>query len=66
MVRIALPNKGRIYEPIMDLFERAGLHVVDHSERSLFAKTVDEDISLLFAGRGTSRSTWRTGPLTWG
>lgn len=33
----------------MDLFERAGLHVVDHSSRSLFAKTVDDDISLLFA-----------------
>jgi ATP phosphoribosyltransferase len=49
MVRIALPNKGRIYEPIMDLFERAGLHVVDHSDRSLFAKTVDDEISLLFA-----------------
>ncbi len=49
MVRIALPNKGRIYEPVMNLFERAGLHVIDHSERSLFAKTVDEDITLLFA-----------------
>jgi ATP phosphoribosyltransferase len=49
MVRIALPNKGRVYEPIMDLFERAGLHIVDHSERSLFAKTVDDEISLLFA-----------------
>ena len=49
MVRIALPNKGRVYEPVMELFERAGLHVVDHSERSLFAKTVDGDISLLFA-----------------
>jgi len=49
MVRIALPNKGRVYEPIMELFEGAGLHVVDHSERSLFAKTADGDISLLFA-----------------
>ncbi len=49
MVRIALPNKGRVYEPILELFERAGLHIVDHSERSLFAKTVDDDISLLFA-----------------
>jgi ATP phosphoribosyltransferase len=49
MVRIALPNKGRVYEPILELFERAGLHIVDHSERSLFAKTVDNDISLLFA-----------------
>ncbi|HTY91454.1 MAG TPA: ATP phosphoribosyltransferase [Methanocella sp.] len=49
MVRIALPNKGRVYEPIMDLFERAGLHIVDHSDRSLFAKTVDDEISLLFA-----------------
>jgi len=44
-----LPNKGRIFEPVMNLFERAGLHVIDHSERSLFAKTVDEDITLLFA-----------------
>lgn len=49
MVRIALPNKGRIYEPVMDLFERAGLHVIEHSERSLFAKTVDDSITLLFA-----------------
>ncbi len=49
MVRIALPNKGRVYEPILKLFERAGLHIVDHSERSLFARTVDDDISLLFA-----------------
>jgi ATP phosphoribosyltransferase len=49
MVRIALPNKGRVYEPIMELLERAGLHVVDHSERSLFAKTADANISLLFA-----------------
>ena len=49
MVRIALPNKGRIYEPVMSLFEGAGLHVIDHSERSLFAKTVDENITLLFA-----------------
>lgn len=49
MVRIALPNKGRVYEPIMSLFEGAGLHVIEHSERSLFAKTVDENITLLFA-----------------
>lgn len=33
----------------MDLFEGAGLHVIDHTERSLFAKTVDDNITLLFA-----------------
>ncbi|CAJ35990.1 ATP phosphoribosyltransferase [Methanocella arvoryzae] len=49
MVRIALPNKGRVYEPIMSLFEGAGLHVIEHSQRSLFAKTVDENITMLFA-----------------
>lgn len=49
MVRIALPNKGRVYEPIMNLFEGAGLHVIEHSERSLFARTVDDNITLLFA-----------------
>ncbi|MCD1294502.1 ATP phosphoribosyltransferase [Methanocella sp. CWC-04] len=49
MVRIALPNKGRVYEPIMNIFEQAGLHIIDHSDRSLFAKTVDDEITLLFA-----------------
>jgi ATP phosphoribosyltransferase len=33
----------------MSLFEGAGLHVIEHSERSLFAKSVDDNITMLFA-----------------
>ncbi|ERG89341.1 MAG: hypothetical protein J07HX5_01499 [halophilic archaeon J07HX5] len=28
-MRIAVPNKGRLHEPTIDLLERAGLHLVD-------------------------------------
>jgi ATP phosphoribosyltransferase len=48
-MRIAVPNKGRLHDPTVDLLERAGLHVVDGAERKLYAETVDPDVSLLFA-----------------
>ncbi len=48
-LKIALPNKGRLYEPCTRLLERAGLHIIDGSMRKLFAKTVNPDINLLFA-----------------
>jgi len=48
-MRIAVPNKGRLHEPAIDLLERAGLHVVDGGDRKLYADTVDEDVRLLFA-----------------
>ncbi|ATZ60669.2 MAG: ATP phosphoribosyltransferase [Methanosarcinales archaeon Met12] len=48
-MKIALPNKGRLYEPCTRLLERAGLHIIDGSMRKLFAKTVNPDINLLFA-----------------
>lgn len=48
-MRIAVPNKGRLHDPTVDLLERAGLHVVDGAERKLYADTVDPDVSLLFA-----------------
>ncbi len=48
-VRLAVPNKGRIAEPIMDLLERSGLHVAGSGERRLIAKTLDPDVELLFA-----------------
>ncbi|MFB6197370.1 MAG: ATP phosphoribosyltransferase, partial [Halobacteriaceae archaeon] len=40
---------GRLHDPSIDLLERAGLSVVDGAERKLYANTVDEDISVLFA-----------------
>ncbi|MFB6151587.1 MAG: ATP phosphoribosyltransferase [Haloarculaceae archaeon] len=48
-MRIAVPNKGRLHEPTMDLLDRAGLHVVDGAERKLYAGTVDPDVTVLFA-----------------
>jgi len=48
-MRVAVPNKGRLHDPSMDLLERAGLHVVDGADRKLYADTVDPDVSLLFA-----------------
>jgi ATP phosphoribosyltransferase len=48
-MRIAVPNKGRIHDPSMDLLERAGLHVESGAERKLYAETVDPDVTVLFA-----------------
>jgi ATP phosphoribosyltransferase len=49
LIRLAVPNKGRIAEPIMDLLEKSGLHVTGAGERRLIAKTLDPDVELLFA-----------------
>jgi len=48
-MRIAVPNKGRLHEPALELLERAGLHVQDGADRKLYANTVDPDVSVLFA-----------------
>jgi ATP phosphoribosyltransferase len=48
-MRIAVPNKGRLHDPSMELLERAGLHVENGAERKLYAETVDPDVTVLFA-----------------
>jgi len=48
-VRIAIPNKGRLCEPTIELLERAGIRVVDTNGRRLYGKTNYESISILFA-----------------
>ncbi|MDQ2055345.1 MULTISPECIES: ATP phosphoribosyltransferase [Halobellus] len=48
-MRIAVPNKGRLHEPSVDLLERAGLHIESAADRKLYADTVDPDVSVLFA-----------------
>jgi len=48
-MRIAVPNKGRLHDPAMDLLDRAGLHVVDGADRKLYAQTVDPDVTVLYA-----------------
>jgi len=47
-MRIAVPNKGRIHEPSISLLERAGLHIENGSDRKLYAKTVDPDVTVVF------------------
>ncbi len=49
MLRIALPNKGRLHAPSVDLLNRAGVKILDSSDRQLFANTIDRDIQILFA-----------------
>jgi ATP phosphoribosyltransferase len=48
-MRIAVPNKGRLHDPSIDLLERAGLHVVDGADRKLYAQTVDPEVTVLYA-----------------
>ena len=48
-MRIAVPNKGRLHEPTIDLLERAGLHLDTGADRKLYAETVDPEVTVLFA-----------------
>ncbi|WP_048057913.1 ATP phosphoribosyltransferase [Methanothermococcus okinawensis] len=48
MILLALPNKGRISEPINEILDKSGLKMTVQG-RSLFAKTVDENINVMFA-----------------
>ncbi|NYT16652.1 MAG: ATP phosphoribosyltransferase [Methanomicrobiales archaeon] len=49
MVRLAIPNKGRIAVPIMELMEKSGLHLLDQGDRRLISRTPDPHIEVLFA-----------------
>ncbi|MBP2144864.1 ATP phosphoribosyltransferase [Methanofollis sp. W23] len=48
-IRLALPNKGRIAQPVRELVEKSGIHLVGTGERKLVARTVDPEIEVLFA-----------------
>jgi len=49
VVRLAIPNKGRISFPILELMEKSGLHLLDAGERRLISRTPDPHIEVLFA-----------------
>jgi ATP phosphoribosyltransferase len=50
MVRLAIPNKGRIAAPVMELVEKSGLHLPETAgERRLISKTLDPHVEILFA-----------------
>ena len=48
-VRLAVPNKGRIAEPIGDLIGKSGLHLIDGAARKLITRTNDPHVEILFA-----------------
>ncbi|MCL2863322.1 MAG: ATP phosphoribosyltransferase [Methanimicrococcus sp.] len=51
MIRIAIPNKGRLHEPTLALFKDAGLPIFGggHESRQLISKTTDPEITFIFA-----------------
>jgi len=49
LVRLAIPNKGRIAGPVMELMEKSGLHILDQGDRRLVSRTPDPNIEVLFA-----------------
>jgi len=49
ILRLAVPNKGRIAQPIAELMEKSGLHLEGSGERRLIAKTLDPHVEILFA-----------------
>lgn len=48
-LRLAIPNKGRIAVPVMDLMEKSGLHLLDREDRRLISRTPDPQVEVLFA-----------------
>ncbi|RAP52822.1 MAG: ATP phosphoribosyltransferase [Methanosphaera sp. rholeuAM270] len=47
-IRIAIPSKGRISQPAVELLEKAGIGLIDNSNRKLFSYTFDPEISVMF------------------
>ena len=48
-IKIAVPSKGRISNPSIDMLEKAGLGLKDNTNRKLFSKTYNKDIDIMFA-----------------
>jgi ATP phosphoribosyltransferase len=48
-MRVAVPNKGRLHDPTVELLEKAGLEIHNGAERKLYAETTDPEIDVLYA-----------------
>lgn len=48
-LKIAIPSKGRISDPAVNILEKAGLGLKDASNRKLFSATYNKDIDVMFA-----------------
>lgn len=47
-IRLALPNKGRIYQPTLDLMSKAGIILLEKDLNALFANTTDPEVQIIF------------------
>lgn len=47
-IKIAVPSKGRISDPSIDILEKAGLKLEEPTNRRLFSKTSHENIDIMF------------------
>lgn len=48
-VKIAVPSKGRISDPSIEILEKAGLGLKDNTNRKLISETYNKDIDIMFA-----------------
>lgn len=48
-LKIAIPSKGRISNPSINILEKAGLGLKDNSNRKLISATYNKDIEVMFA-----------------
>ncbi len=48
-LKIAVPSKGRISNPSIDILEKAGLGLKDNNNRQLISKTHNKNIDIMFA-----------------
>jgi ATP phosphoribosyltransferase len=48
VLKIAVPNKGRLSEATLDLFRKAGMKVESSQERKLYATALDKTVQILF------------------
>ena len=48
-IKIAVPSKGRISEPSINILEKAGLGLIDKNNRKLISKTFNNNIKVMFA-----------------
>jgi ATP phosphoribosyltransferase len=48
VLKIAVPNKGRLSEATLELFRKAGLKVESSPERKLYATALDRTVQILF------------------
>ena len=46
---IAVPSKGRISDPAVNILEKAGLGLKNATNRKLFASTYNKNIDVMFA-----------------